>query len=200
MYLYGASGHCKVIVDILKKNNITIKSIFDDNESINKIFEFTVKKFRNNPIDGEMILSIGNNLVRKKLATKLKGLKYGNAIHPTAIIGFNTYIKEGTVVMANAIVNASATIGRHCIVNTSAIVEHECILEDFVHVSPNSTLCGNVIVGEGTHIGAGVTVIPGVKIGKWCTVGAGSVVVKNIQNYSVVVGNPAKVIKIHKEA
>ena len=100
--------------------------------------------------------------------------------------------------MPKVVVNAAAIIGQHCIINTSAIVEHECVLEDFVHVSPNSTLCGNVKIGEGTHIGAGVTIIPGIKIGKWCTIGAGSVVVKDMPDNVVAVGNPAKVIKVHK--
>jgi acetyltransferase EpsM len=57
-------------------------------------------------------------------------------------------------------------------------------------------LCGTVKVGEGTLIGARAIVIPGKKIGKWVTIGAGSVVVKDIPDYAVAVGNPARVIKI----
>jgi acetyltransferase EpsM len=64
-----------------------------------------------------------------------------------------------------------------------------------VHISPNSTLCGNVKVGEGTHIGAGATILPNIEIGKWCKIGAGSVVTKKIPDYSVVVGIPGKIIK-----
>ena len=68
--------------------------------------------------------------------------------------------------------------------------------EDFVHIAPNSTLCGGIRVGEGTLIGSGATIIPNISIGKWAVVGAGSVVVSDIPDYAVVVGNPGKVIKI----
>lgn len=52
-----------------------------------------------------------------------------------------------------------------------------------------------VEIGEDSHIGANSVVLAGVKIGKRCQIGAGSVVTKNIPDYSVAVGNPAKVIK-----
>ena len=199
MYLYGASGHCKVIIDILKKNKIKIESIFDDNESINKIFEFSVVKFNNQNISGELLISIGNNAVRKQLVNELKHKSYGKAIDPKAIISSNSTIKEGTVVMANAIINTSAEVGKHCIVNSAAVVEHDCKLDNFVHVSPSVTICGGVQIGEGTHIGAGTTIIPNIKIGKWCTIGAGSVVIKDVSDGVTVVGNPAKEIKINSE-
>ena len=51
-------------------------------------------------------------------------------------------------------------------------------------------------MGEGTHIGAGATIIPNLKIGKWATIGAGAVVIKDVPDYAVVVGNPGRIIKI----
>ena len=52
-----------------------------------------------------------------------------------------------------------------------------------------------VIIDEESHIGANSVVVAGVHIGKRCQIGAGSVVTKNIPDYSVAVGNPAKIIK-----
>lgn len=52
-----------------------------------------------------------------------------------------------------------------------------------------------VEIGEDSHIGANSVVLAGVRIGKRCQIGAGSVVTKNIPDFSVAVGNPAKVIK-----
>jgi sugar O-acyltransferase (sialic acid O-acetyltransferase NeuD family) len=97
--------------------------------------------------------------------------------------------------MQGAIIQADAVVGKHCIVNTGASVDHECVLEDFVHISPHATLCGNVSVGEGAWIGAGATIIPGVKIGAWAVVGAGAVVVRDVEPHTVVAGVPAKVMK-----
>jgi acetyltransferase EpsM len=83
----------------------------------------------------------------------------------------------------------------NCIINTNASVDHHCIIEDFVHIAPSSTLCGNVKVGEGSHVGAGSTIIQNIRIGKWCVIGAGAVITKDIPDYSLVVGVPGKIIK-----
>ena len=53
-------------------------------------------------------------------------------------------------------------------------------------------------VGEGTHIRAGAVVIPSTKIGKWCTIGAGTVVIRDIPDYAMAVGNPVRIIKMRQ--
>lgn len=197
--LYGASGHGKVILDILRKSGINVPCIIDDNDNIKQLCGVKVclpqsrEGFSN---DDSYIISIGNNKTRK-LISEQSNRKYSKAIHPSATLAANTSIEEGTVVMAHAVINADASIGKHAIINTAAIVEHDCHLADFVHLSPHATLCGNVHVGEGTHIGAGATVIPNTKIGKWCTIGAGTVVLKDVPDYAVVVGNPGKIKKFN---
>ena len=74
-------------------------------------------------------------------------------------------------------------------------MEHDCKISDFAHISPNAALAGNVEVGEGTHVGIGASVIQGIKIGKWATIGAGAVVIKDVPDFAVVVGSPARIIK-----
>lgn len=193
MYLYGASGHAKVIIDILLSQNIEVKALVDDNDTINELVGYpVVHKFEGlNPF----IISIGDNKIREKIFNKLAGHTFGTAIHSSAIISQNSSLCEGSVVMQGAIIQSGSSIGKHCIINTGASVDHDCNLTDFVHISPQSILCGNVTIGEGTWIGAGTTILPGVKIGKWCIVGAGSVVSKDIPDYSLAVGNRCKIIK-----
>jgi acetyltransferase EpsM len=193
MNLYGASGHAKVIIDILKNSKNNISAIFDDNKNIKEVVGVEVKSAENINTSNTFIISIGNNKIRKEISLKL-GTEFGKAIHPKAIIDSTTKISEGTVVMAGAIINSSTNIGKHCIVNTASSIDHDCVLEDFVHISPNATLCGNVTVGEGTHVGAGATIIPGIKIGKWVTIGAGSVVIKDVEDGVTVVGNPGRIL------
>lgn len=197
MYLFGGNGHCKVIVDIIKKSNKSIiEGIYDDNPKFNMIFDIPVFKTASvNFFKGkELIISIGNNIIRKEISKRIQA-NYINAIHPNAIISNDVRIREGTVIMAGVILNASVTIGQHCIVNTGAVIDHDCTISDFVHISPNSSLAGNVIVEEGTQIGIGACVIQGIKIGKWATVGAGAVVIDDVPDFAVVVGNPGKIIK-----
>ncbi len=196
MILFGASGHAKVIIDILEKQDIDVDFLIDANPYIKSLQGYSVKLEANylpNEED-EVIISIGSNKIRKQLAEKLM-MNFGWAIHPSVILGDEVSIGVGTVVMAGAVINSSTEIGNHAIVNTAASIDHDCQLEDYVHVSPNATLCGTIKVGEGTHIGAGATIIPNLTIGKWCTIGAGTVVIQDVPDYGVVVGNPGKIIK-----
>ena len=156
VYLYGASGHAKVIKDIIEASGRHICGVVDDNPSL--------QDFENLPVShsatdkGPFIISIGNNSIRKRIAESLN-CDYAMAVHPKAVVAESARINAGTVVMAGAIINPDAIIGRHCIINTGVSVDHECVLEDYVHLSPHATLCGNVKVGEGSWIGAGAVVV-----------------------------------------
>ena len=196
MILYGASGHAKVIIDILEKSKEKVTLLVDKDPGIKELMGYPVVHESEFHFDGteELIISIGDNHIRKKLAEKL-GCDFGWAIHPTAILGDDVSIGKGTVVMAGTVINSSAVIGDHVIVNTCASIDHDCVVGDYAHVSPHATLCGTVNVGEGTQVGAGATVIPNINIGKWVVIGAGTVVIADVPDYAVVVGNPGKVIK-----
>ena len=52
-----------------------------------------------------------------------------------------------------------------------------------------------VFIGEGSYIGINAVIVGNIKIGKHCVIGANSVVTKNVPDYCVAVGSPAKVIK-----
>lgn len=195
MILYGASGHGKVVRDILISQGVDVKAFFDDNINLNLFESLSVHRYKPELyIDEKVIISIGNNLIRKNLSGIVQH-EFGIGIHTSAIIGSNVIIDKGTVVMQGTIIQSSVRVGKHVILNTASNIDHDCSLDDFVHISPNATLCGNVIVGEGSHIGAGATVIPNIRIGKWCTIGAGSVVINDIPDYAVAVGNPARIIR-----
>ncbi len=200
MNIYGASGHGKVIIDIMKSGTSgeKIHYIFDDNPAIQKLAGYQVQ----HTISEEMlrfstILGIGDNATRRTISKNFRGQFSKAVIHNAAVISASAEVKEGTVIMANAVVNADAVVGRHCIINTGAIIEHDVFLGDFVHISPNAVLAGNVEVDEGSQIGVGAIVIPGIKIGKWVTVGAGAVIINDVPDAAVVVGNPGKIIKFN---
>ena len=192
MYLYGASGHAKVIIDILLANQISVDGLYDDNKDLTELLGYPI--FHDIEKKGPIIVSIGINQTRKKIVSTLH-VQFGIAIHPSSIISQSASISEGTVVMQGVIIQSCTQIGKHCIINTGASIDHECIISDFVHISPHSTLCGNVHIGEGSWIGAGSTIIPGVHVGKWCVIGAGSVVTKDIPDGYLAVGNRCKLIK-----
>jgi len=200
-YLYGASGHAKVIIEILELSHKKIGGLVDKNSAISSLMDYNVFEkvpSNYNKETDSFIVSVGGNAIRKKLVTKLKVL-FDTAIHPTSNVSKSVKIGAGTIIMSGVSINAEAKIGKHAILNTNCSVDHDCVIGDFVHISPNVALAGDVIVEEGVHIGIGACVIQGIKIGKWATIGAGTVVIKNIPSFAVVVGNPGEIIKYHKE-
>lgn len=198
--IIGASGHGKVIADIIQLNGNIVKGFLDDNEKIQgkSIVGFPVLGKTEDYVkypDCEFVIAIGDADIRKRLADSLD-VKWHTAVHPKATVSkLDTSIGEGTVIMANAVVNPSSRIGRHCIINTGAVVEHDNVLGDFVHISPNATLAGAVTVGKMTHIGVGAAVKQVISITSDCIIGAGTVVIKDITESGTYVGVPARKIK-----
>lgn len=187
--LIGASGHSKVIADIIRKNGNTVYGFLDDDRT---------KKGVIGPVsdcllyqDKKFVIAIGSNQIRKKIAETYPTLQYCTAIHPSAVLADNIEIGEGTVVMANAVINSDARIGNHCIINSASVVEHDCYLEDFVHISPGAVLCGTVTVKSACHIGSNAVVRNNISICDDVTIGCGGCVVKDIKSAGVYIGVPA---------
>lgn len=187
MILYGASGHCRVVVDIVESLGLPIDFIVDDNPEVRELLGYEVR--RNTGIYDDAIITIGKNWTRKEICELIKVNRYITAVHPTAIVSPRVRIGEGSVVMQGAIIQSCAEIGKHCIVNTGASVGHDVKIGDFVHVASHATITGGVTIGKGTWIGAGSVIRQGVHIGSWTMIGAGSVVVDDIPDGVVAFGN-----------
>lgn len=192
--IYGASGHGVVVDDLLRINKLKVEQIIDDNPDNTyfkdiEVVKPSLDKLKEYPV----VIAIGNNEVRKEISRKYN-LNYVKAIrHPSAVISPSATILKGTVIMANATINAAATIGKHCIINTGSVVEHHCKIADFVHIAPNAAIAGSVQIGECTLIGIGAVVKENIVIGKNCMIGAGTVLIKDVPDNAIVVGNPGKI-------
>ena len=199
MVFYGASGHCKVVLESFVASGGAVTGIIDDNHEVKSLLSYKVSygyeaaRFGN----ALYIVSIGDNCIRKRISESIRQ-EFGRVIHPGSTISHSAIIGNGSVVMAGVIMNAGSSAGKHVILNTGCIVDHDCVISDFVHVAPNATLCGGVFIGEGTHIGAGATLIQNVKIGKWAVIGAGAVVTSDVPDYAVAVGVPAKTKRFNR--
>ena len=191
--IFGASGHAKVIADIIKASGDMVGEVFDDLPEDKIIDGRKVYSPKEKDVEGPIIIAIGSNKIRRLLAERYE-VDYAKALHPNTSISSSVEIGNGSVVMAGVVIEADTLIGKHCIINTSSSINHECRIGDFVHISPNATLCGGVEVGEGSWVGAGAVIIQGIRIGKNCMVGAGAVVIRDVPDDAKVVGNPAKSI------
>lgn len=106
-------------------------------------------------------------------------------------IGDNFFANHDTVILdcAKVVFGNHVFIGPHCGFYTAGHpIDSERRNLGYEYAYP-------ICVGNDVWIGAGVQVMPGVKIGNHVVIGGGSVVVKDIPDYSVALGNPCKVIR-----
>jgi len=208
--IFGGSGHTKVLIDIIQKegkynllglidNKLPIKSKILGYDVLGSESSLGMITKENNVYGG--VIGIGDNSVRANVRDKIlkicPNFKFVNCIHPNSVIGKDVVIGEGNVVMAGAIINPSSTLKNHCIVNTNSSLDHDCVMSNFSSLAPNSTIGGNVTIGEFSVIGIGSNVLQGIKIGYNCIVGSGSLVCKDTTDNSVFYGIPSKYIRRH---
>ncbi len=193
----GAGGHAKVVIATLRACGVDAGFVYDDDFGKHGTSVAGVPVTHDASIlvgdgDRKAVIAVGNNLHRREISSRLSGLSWLIAAHPTAFVDDSVIIGEGTVVFAGAVVQPETRLGRHVIVNTGAAVDHDCVLGDWVHIAPGAVLGGGVTVGDGALVGLGSRLLPGVVVGAWATVGAGAVVVRDVPPGVTVVGVPAR--------
>lgn len=201
--IFGAGGHSKVVFEAITSiESASSNFLFaDDDPTLESLRQPGRQFISADEIRAHKIayfhIAIGDNRQRSQIAKRIEfqELEPFSIFHSTSSIASSATISPGCFVAAGAIVGPEACIAQHSIVNHGAVVDHDCVIADFVHISPNATLSGCVIIGHRTLIGAGAVVLPGRKIGDDCIIGAGAVVVNDIPAGQTVIGVPAKQIR-----
>ncbi len=133
----------------------------------------------------------------RKFFYKLSGMKIGKGSTIHMWVNFfelkNIQIGEDTIIGDHAFLDgrSSLSIGNHTDIASSVMVynsEHDISSNDF------SAIEEPVSIGDYVFIGPRVIILPGVKIGKGAVVAAGAVVTKDVKDFEIVGGVPAKVI------
>jgi sugar O-acyltransferase (sialic acid O-acetyltransferase NeuD family) len=144
----------------------------------------------------DIIVGAGNGAFRRTLSLRAmaQGGELATIRHPSAVVSSTAEIGPGTFLAAHSFVGPQSRIGRFSIVNTAATIDHDNVLADGVNVSPGVHFAGKVHCGEEAFIGVGAAALPGIRIGARATVGAGAVVIRDVPDGAMVVGNPARAI------
>lgn len=204
IFVYGASGHGKVVADILISNRGSeFVGFVDDSKELLGIAvmgfpvlgdgEWLRKETSNSSV--AVAIGIGENRSRQLVSDRCSewGIELLTLVHSAATVSRTARLGPGTVVMAGGIINPEASVGAGVIVNTGAIVEHDVEIGDYAHVAPNAAMGGASRLGAFSHLGMGAVVLQCVNVGSHVIVGAGAVVVENLPDQVVAMGVPARI-------
>jgi len=210
MIFWGATGQAKVLRECLAGCGIALTAVFDNNSMVQPpfrdvpllygkaAFETWLKsRAPDEPLGFLVAMGGARGRDRIELHDYLEsfGLLPLIARHSTAFVAENAVVQPGCQILAQSAVCVEAVLGRACVINTAASVDHECHLGDGVHIGPGAHLAGLVKVENFATVYSGAVVIPGIRIGEGAVVGAGAVVIEDVPPGTVVVGNPARIIK-----
>jgi UDP-2-acetamido-3-amino-2,3-dideoxy-glucuronate N-acetyltransferase len=151
--------------------------------------------------------------------TQDKFFKHETALVESENVGSGTRIWAYTHVMSGAVVGENCNICDHCFIESGAVIGNnvtikngvsvwdKVTIEEGAFVGPNATLTNDLwprsrnpkwqvketLIGRGATIGANATILCGIRIGAFTMIGAGSVVTRDLPDYALCYGNPARV-------
>jgi sugar O-acyltransferase (sialic acid O-acetyltransferase NeuD family) len=146
----------------------------------------------------EIIIGIGYKhlAVRKQLFERFKDkIPFGTIIHSTTWVDTTAVIKEGCVIYPCCCIDAHAVVDYNTILNISCSVAHDTHIGKHCFLSPRVALAGFIIVEEMCILGINATIIDNINIVSKTQIGGGSVVIKNIEQSGLYVGNPTRFIR-----
>lgn len=211
LIIAGGYGNGTVIAQIVEDINSVkpqweILGFLNDNEVnpingypvLGKVDYDTVKSYLDDP-DVYFFYALISIKLNWKFLNKLYDLKipterFAQLFHPMAIISKDAKIGRNVSIQAFSIVGPNATIGNFVQVFGHATVGHNCTVDDYAYVTSNSIVGAHVHLKKGAFLGVNSSTLDRVTIGEWSIVGQHSNVIKDVPDYTKVVGNPAKEI------
>ncbi len=209
--ILGAGGTAKDVIEMVQRvrqggmHSLRILGLLDDRSSL------WGQKVEGYPVLGPLSLAremphvlFVNALASVRTLRRLPHLlaelglssdRFLTLVDPEATVFPSAILGKGSIVYSGARILSRAKVGVLCTVLSNAVINHEAHVGSYSVLASNVSLSGRVQVGEGCYLGSGCVVREDVKVGEGAIVGMGSVVIRDVPPRTVVVGNPARVLR-----
>jgi acetyltransferase EpsM len=124
--------------------------------------------------------------------------RLASLIDPSAFVSKTAHIGLGCVIYPNCYVGAFAHIGDFLFCLSGSVINHNDIIEDRVTLTSGAIIAGDVHVEADCYLGQSCTLREMLRIGRGSLIGMGCVVLHNVAPNSVMVGNPARRLRIRE--
>ena len=121
--------------------------------------------------------------------------RFATLVHPTAVVSDHAELGYGTCIQPFVSVGPNVTVGDHVQIYAQSLLGHGAILKNYAYVANNACIGAHVVLEEGAYLGTNCSTLESITLGAWSVTGIGSVVIRDVEPYCTVVGNPARIIK-----
>lgn len=144
---------------------------------------------------------IGRNIKSEEVFLKMNIPKerFATVVHKTAMVADNAILEPGVFIMSNCYIGPSTKIGMCSLIMANSIIGHNTIVGPLCHFSVGSITSSYVQIGRVSDVTLGARVLEKRRIGNYAVAGAGSLVIRDIPDYEIHIGSPAKFHKRVKE-
>lgn len=163
-----------------KVSHVDVKDLIEDS---NIYFLYTL-----------ISVKLNYKYIHKLHDLKIPENRFATVIHPTAVISKFAEIGHGVIIQPFVSVGPNVRIGNNVQIFAQSLIGHNSILKNYSYVANNACVGASVILEEGAYLGTNCSTIENITIGKWSVVGIGTVVIRSVEDYTKVVGNPAREI------
>lgn len=192
--IFGAGGFAREVYHHMLDDNLYDITFFVDDEfakeNIKPLSEF-------DPSIYEIIIAVGNPLIRKQIVKKLpEETKYFTYIHKSAqILDKNIKIGRGSIICANCILTTNIELGEHVHLNLSTTIGHDTSIGDYFTSAPGVHISGNCTIKNCVYFGTNASLKEKKYVEDYSIVGLNAGVVKDIKESGTYIGCPATKIK-----
>jgi sugar O-acyltransferase (sialic acid O-acetyltransferase NeuD family) len=140
---------------------------------------------------------IGRNVKSEEVFLKMNIPieRFATIVHKTAFVARNASLEPGVFVMSNSYIGPSAQIGYCTLIMANSMIGHNTTVGPLCHFSVGSITSSYITIGKVSDVTLGARVLEKRKIGDYAVAGANSLITKDIPDYEIHVGSPAKFLK-----